>query len=112
MRASSLTMAVLAVGLLAGCSNGNNGDGGFMNLGGLMGGSSSRDNSRQMASDAVSACGTEVKSKGWTVERVGQTEASGVNNINVDMRIRQGDGDTHDVTCVYDEGKQRAEIEQ
>jgi hypothetical protein len=69
-------------------------------------------NDRQMASAAQEACIDEVRDRGWTLVSVTDTDFSGVNDVDVSMRIQQPDGDQHDITCTYDGGEEDVRVNQ
>ena len=96
-----LATLLLLSGLLAACSGNdvdrllgrNDSDGG------------SAGSTRSERGNAVAACMDEVRNRGWRVLESDRAEASGQNNMEVEMRVRQGDGDERDVTCTYDAGR-------
>ena len=72
---------------------------------------SSSDNNRVSSTKAVSVCADAVQKRGWTVLDTHETGSSGQNNVEVEMSVRQADGDVRDVTCTYDTGRNDARLE-
>jgi outer membrane lipoprotein SlyB len=91
--------------LLAGCSNSD--------FGGLLGSNDSnngRSERIQAANNARDACADEVRDRGWTVVDQGNTDPSGQNNVEVELQVRQDDGDVRNMTCTYDTGRGDARL--
>jgi len=72
---------------------------------------SNNDSNRRASSNAVSVCADAAQKRGWTVLNTHDTGTSGQNNIEVEMSVRQSDGDVRDVTCTYDTGRNDARLE-
>ena len=98
-RPARLASLLLVGGLLAACS-GND----FDRILGRNDDGNGRDTASSR-STAVAACMEEVNDRGWRVLESDRAEASGQNNMEVGMRVRQSDGDERDVTCTYDTGR-------
>jgi hypothetical protein len=96
-RPRRLAAALLLIGALAACS-GNDLDR-IIGRNDNNGGNNNGSNTSSSRSDAVAACVGEVNDRGW------RAEPSGQNNMEVEMRVRQADGDERDVTCTYDTGR-------